>query len=229
MGTDRNNIVDVLYAGFPTRLPDRLWADYFNCLPDDLGKKTLKYRRWQDQYASLFGKLLLIKGLQKYSLGKETLKQLQYTSHGRPFIRQNIDFNITHSGRFVLCAIGMNMKIGVDIEEVKPIDFAHVDMTMSKEQWDEINAAEDTLSKFYDYWTIKESIIKADGRGVTIPLKALTWKEGGSTYEDSKWHLQSLSIDDGYAAHMATNLSRLEVGMEKIDFYNDRCRTFFRR
>ncbi|MDR2383938.1 MAG: 4'-phosphopantetheinyl transferase superfamily protein [Prevotellaceae bacterium] len=33
---------------------------------------------------------------------------------------------------------------------------------------------------FYDYWTIKESVIKAEGRGLSIPLKNIFVKFMGN-------------------------------------------------
>lgn len=217
-----HHTIEVFYTEFPTKLSDPLWSAYLNCLPGDLRGKNQKYRRWQDQHANLFGKLLLVLALQKYGLGREILEQLRYTSHYRPFISQNIDFNISHSGRYVLCAVGINMKIGVDIEEIKPVGFENFDAVMSGKQWFEIKKADDSMRKFYDYWTIKESVIKADGRGVTIPLETLSWKENVCVYDGNEWNIHSFSIDSEYASHLATNLPTLLIKLKRIDFYDDK-------
>lgn len=215
------NIVEVFYTEFSTKLSDRLWLTYLNYLPEDLKDNNRKYKRWQDQHANLLGKLLLILGLQKYDLGKETLHKLQYSNHNRPYIDGKIDFNISHSGHYVLCVVGKGMKIGIDIEEIKFIDFKDYDTVMSREQWEQIRSAEDPLRKFYDYWTIKESIIKADGRGVSIPLKNLRWKDNIAVYEGKSWKIQSIPISNGYVSHLTSNISGLLVNLRKVDFYDE--------
>jgi len=214
--------IEVYCAHFPTELPERLYNAYLSCLPKTLRETNQRYRRWQDRHAHLLGKLLLIEGLRRYGLGSEIFGQLLYTQHDKPYLDSDIDFNISHSGHYVLCAVGKDLRLGVDIEEVSPIDLENFEAVMSAEQWHSIRAASNVLQKFYEHWTIKESIIKADGRGVTIPLKDLRWKAGVSMYEGVSWNIQSIPVADGYVAHLTTSLSGLSVKVKAIDFFNER-------
>ena len=212
-------MIEVFYAKLPTQFPTEQWLAYLGILPEHLRNVNQKYRRWEDRYANLFGKLLLIIGLRKYGFGKEALSQFRYTAHQRPYLSGKIDFNISHSGSYVLCAIGESIRIGIDIEKVKPVDFNDFDMVMNDKQWAEIKMADNPTRKFYDYWTIKESIIKADSRGMAIPLKDLEWGKSEAVYDDKKWHIQPLHIDDTYASHFVTNLEGVSVKLKEIDFY----------
>ena len=49
-------------------------------LPDILAKKINRYRKWEDRQSVLFGKLLLLKGLQEYGFPTNCLKQLEYNN-----------------------------------------------------------------------------------------------------------------------------------------------------
>lgn len=220
-------MIDILYTRFPVRLPEKLWLAYMKCLPEDFRKKNQKYRRWEDRHANLLGKLLLVLGLSKYGYGKNLLTELSYTAEDRPYLDGQVDFNISHSGNYVICAISNSGRLGVDIEEVKPIGFDNFEAVMNLRQWQEIKAAEDPIREFYEYWTIKESIIKADGRGVNIPLKELNWQNGIAVCDDKTWNIQSISINEGYASHLATAKPDLPVNLRSIDFYDDQTLSFW--
>ena len=51
---------------------------------------------WEDRHASLYGKLLLKKGLQ--DLGQDSsLTNLKFTEYNRPYLEGKLDFNISSS------------------------------------------------------------------------------------------------------------------------------------
>ncbi len=73
-----------------------------------------------------------------------------------------IDFNISHSNHFVVCAISTNCKIGIDIEQIKPTSLFDFKDRFSEEEWKIILTSDNTYFWFYYYWTAKEAAIKAD-------------------------------------------------------------------
>ncbi len=93
-----------------------------------------------------------------------------YNNYDRPYINDIIDFNIYHSGNYVVCAIGQDLKHGIDIEKVQDIDFKNFKKVMTDMQWQDIIRSKSPGSAFFKYWTIKESVIKTDSRGLSIPL-----------------------------------------------------------
>jgi len=96
----------------------------------------------------------------------------------KPHLRgyPNFNFNLSHSGDFVVCAID-NKPIGIDIEKIESIDHKGIAQSFfSKDEYDFISKGDlqAQVDKFYEIWTLKESYIKADGRGLTIPLKSFS-------------------------------------------------------
>jgi len=86
-----------------------------------------------------------------------------------------IHFNISHSGNCVVCAVD-EKAVGVDIEVIKPIDFNIAERFFSKAEYlTLINQPKEMQMKyFYMIWTLKESYIKADGRGLSLPLNSFS-------------------------------------------------------
>ena len=65
---------------------------------------------------------------------------------------------------------------------------------------------------------MKESIIKLDGRGLSIPLKEISENNNIVSYKEAKWYLSRLKIDDDYAACLATNYEKVKISLNFIDF-----------
>ena len=213
-------MIEILCSKFAKPLAVDLWRQYECMLPVELRKKNASYLKWQDRHAHLIGKLLLLKGLKEKGYGKGILEEIEYGSHGRPFLREaDVDFNISHSGQFVICAIGTGMRIGVDIEEIKPIDFSYFKQVMNANQWKTINWSDDPAKMFYTYWTIKESMIKADSRGLSISLSSILVKDEKVSYDDCTWHTRALDIDANYCAHITTDQPAYDCLVRKVDFF----------
>ena len=163
-------MIDLYYAHFSQPFETVKYQAYLQLLPQEMQHKVGRYMRWQDAHSSLIGKLLLIEGLKKYGYDHTRLQDIRYSKYDRPYL-DDLEFNISHSGQYVLCALSNNAKIGVDVEEVRPIDFNDFDRQFTKAEWDVIHSFADPLHGFYNMWTKKEAIVKADGKGLNIPLE----------------------------------------------------------
>jgi len=192
---------------------------YLDKLPQSLKDKVLKFRRWQDSYASLFGKLLLEAGLLNCGFSSFTFNDLQYTSFNRPFIEDNIDFNLSHSGAFVVCALSNEGKVGIDIEEVKSINLEHLEGQFTANEWLNITDAIDPYREFYSCWTKKEAILKASGEGLNMPLTQLQLLDGYGVLNNNKWYIKEYYVANNYSVHLASEtIINSQIVPEKIDF-----------
>ncbi len=187
-------------------------------LPDAEQERIERYYKWQDRHARLFARLLLRKGLIGLGASSNCLQMLQYNNYDRPYLEGNIDFNITHSGEYVLCALVLNERIGVDIEGIRNIDFHDFSQFMSNEEWRRIHHAPDPSHEFYRWWTLKESIIKADGRGLSAPLKHIHIQSNRATLDENTWYFNELHIAKGYACHLACSSEDQEIHLRRIRF-----------
>lgn len=210
--------IDVLYTRFSKQLPGYLFNRYLSLLPFRLQDKNLRYRRWQDRHSHLFGKLLLLEGLKIYGYTDGVLNAVLYNQYSRPYLNGDIDFNISHSGEYVFCAIGKGVRLGIDVEEITQIDFDAFRQVMTKEQWQDIFESEDPRRTFFNYWTIKESVIKADSRGLSIPLLDIHVKESRVDYGNHTWHLYPLGVNKEYSVCLSTDWQNATIKTKCIEF-----------
>ncbi len=102
-------------------------------------------------------------------------------SHGKPEVALSeaapLFFNVAHSGRTVLIALTRLSAVGVDIEyldrETDELGVAR--HSFAREEIDELARMTDPTqlrAAFFRCWTRKEAIVKADGRGLSLPLSS---------------------------------------------------------
>lgn len=101
-----------------------------------------------------------------------------YNKHGKPqFLSvKNVKFNVSHAGDWV--AIGLSdHDIGVDIENVAPLNYDFIDRYFTNEEQQYIRSAptkQAQLIRFYEIWTCKESYVKMLGTGLSESLNSFT-------------------------------------------------------
>jgi len=100
--------------------------------------------------------------------------------YGRPEISPeqnliNLRFNLSHTDGLIMCGVTLNNDIGVDVEHINcnnNIDeFAKFALSSSEYEQLQLLHPDHRKRRFLDFWTLKESYIKACGRGLDIPLK----------------------------------------------------------
>jgi 4'-phosphopantetheinyl transferase len=210
---------------FPEPLPPPAFQGLLSQLPARFQQKVLAYKRWQDAYASLFGKLLLRKALRQAGL-PEDLNDLRVTSFGRPYLEVGPhvpfgsgDFNISHSGNRVVCILSTQGRVGIDLEEIRDIAIDDFQSQFTEAEWAAITGAAMPLQAFYHYWTAKESLIKADGGGLQIPLTSINIDASagpGVLVNGIPWYIQDLHIFPDYASHIACEYPIGKVTIEEI-------------
>jgi 4'-phosphopantetheinyl transferase len=185
----------------------------FDKLPPALQEKALRYRRWQDAYGCIFGKCLLSIALEKIGFSGD-LSIIEYSLENKPFIRVGPHFNISHSGNRVVCIVCAETRVGIDIEySVDEVMFDEFQSQFTRSEWRVIRSASDPKEEFYRMWTAKESVIKADGRGLAIPLKKIDVSRYQPVLLDGKvWVLTRLFQFDDYVCHFCLEYLAAEDG-----------------
>jgi 4'-phosphopantetheinyl transferase len=101
-------------------------------------------------------------------------------SFGKPVIgngipmAQKIEFNISHTEGLIVCGVRSGGALGVDIERLnnRPALLNIADEYFSAIEKKALTLLPDELKveRLFQYWTLKESYIKARGCGLSIPL-----------------------------------------------------------
>ncbi len=164
---------------------------------------VLKYRRIDDIKLSILGRLLLKHLLRK--AGIEKYQQMYFSERGKPIFLNlpGIDFSISHSHAIAACALGIHIKLGIDLEYLRKIELSDFENSMSPAQWSNILKNENPEHEFFRYWTLKEAVIKADGRGMLIPLASISDGTYITVNEDLELQIAPMEIDPAYHCHIA--------------------------
>jgi 4'-phosphopantetheinyl transferase len=193
----------------------RLYFEQFLAeLPKDFADRVRRFRRWQDAQAALLGRLLLIEVIGKGD--RSILSRLEYTHYGRPYIQGLPDFNISHSGNHVLLACDPFSRIGIDIEEVRPIRHEDFRFQMTENEWLRIDTAPDPLAAFYTYWTQKEAVIKAHGNGLSLPLKSFEVQDDQTQIGEEVFYVKRIEIASDAVCYIASNRRITEVVTPRV-------------
>jgi len=136
----------------------------------------------------------------------------------RPFCDEPIDFNISHAGQIAVCAVAGGVRLGIDIEKVDAIDLGPYRSYMTADEWRRIEAAAHRFGAFFTYWTIKESVMKADGRGMNVPLEDIEVKDGFAMLDRRRWWSHTVAVHPDYVCHLATDRADIEVAVRELFF-----------
>jgi 4'-phosphopantetheinyl transferase len=129
--------------------------------------------------------------LARYSVGQFTGNStqkisLKYGEKGKPHIENlsEVHFNISHSGYYVVCAVAAS-EIGIDVERIRKVNLRIAERFFSASEIEDLMKHHETerMHYFITLWTIKESYLKAIGRGLTQHLNSFTIIKKQNSYQ----------------------------------------------
>ena len=211
----------------PLRVSDKVVARYAQCLSEDERARASRFRFEQDRR-----KFVVARGTLRHLLGRRldcTAAAIAfcYGKYGKPESVSPIGagsfhFNLSHSGEMALCALGGDRTVGIDIEQVRPIqrlDSMIERCLVSVEKLQIIAQPKDQQARgFLQYWTCKEAYLKAIGLGLaqsmttieidlSVPRLVTTPKQCAQG-----WHLHTLDLPEAYVgALVVAGKSAVEI------------------
>lgn len=170
-------MVEIYAIDQEKKLDGMTFSRMMNLVSKQKNKRINKFIKWKDAQRSLIADVL-VRFVVSRNL-KQRINEISFlkNSYGKPFLNNapHLSFNISHSGKWVVCAFSKH-DVGVDVEKIKPTDFGIAKRFFSHDEYEYImnRAEEDRLEAFYDLWTLKESYIKAIGKGLYKSLDEFT-------------------------------------------------------
>jgi 4'-phosphopantetheinyl transferase len=124
------------------------------------------------------------RGFLRYLLSKRTgcrpaEIKFEYGAFQKPFLKNTpgLHFNVSHSNEYWAVALTWKGEVGFDIEFKNPnLDFIQLARTFCHPEELEFlksGNGQNRMGRFYQLWSAKESVIKMDGRGLSMPVKEL--------------------------------------------------------
>ncbi|QHI35389.1 4'-phosphopantetheinyl transferase sfp [Kordia antarctica] len=182
---------------------DKLLQTYLSDFSENFQERILKYRRWEDAQLSLLGRLLLQHGLK--TINQVHIEELlEYSAYGKPRLKdQKIKFNISHSGNIVICVLTDTSEVGIDIEKMHTVNIEDFKTQMTANEWQGIETTTNKTEAFFKYWTQKEAVVKANGKGFSIALNSFEIKEDQVDINGENFFLKEITLDTAYKCYIA--------------------------
>lgn len=154
------------------------WAtDHSGVLDPEEAVRWKRYHRQESQDLFLVAHVTTRFVLSQYGSTAPNGWAFGRSEHGRPFVLDgpaDLGFNISHTDGMAVVLIHGEHDAGVDVES--PWRSTDI-MSVSKRVFTDAERsallelpAEQQAARFYQLWTLKESFIKAKGKGFAMPL-----------------------------------------------------------
>jgi 4'-phosphopantetheinyl transferase len=205
---------------------DALYQSYWRILDASEQARAEKFKNdlLRNRYVMVHGRL---RNLLAQTLNESPEKiSIKAAEHGKPYLvdTPELAFNLSHSADAMVIAVGWNCRLGVDIETFKPRSnlVALANKCFADEEiayWNSLPEAEKTVG-FYRFWTRKEALVKATGRGIALGLNLCVINpENQATFlrvpadcePASTWKLLDIVLGQGVCSALVTDKEDFEV------------------
>jgi 4'-phosphopantetheinyl transferase len=201
-----------LFCFRPCATAARLQALYESWLDPDEAARAGRFRFDMHRLEYLHGRALTRFVLARYLGVDPAAVRFTATEHGKPRIAggEPVQFNLSHSRGTSVLAVSGRGQLGVDVEHLdSPHDGLEIaERYFSRAECDSLRrlSAAERQSTFVSLWALKESFIKATGRGMALPLAAFSYEIRGANLRltppaDSSaagpWHSELVRLGEG--------------------------------
>ena len=213
------NQIKVYTTNVSERWSEEVFERMMNTIPKDLQDRVLKEETWEEQHGSLARKLMLWHGMKEIGANMNDLfESLQFTDSGKPYIVDAPHFSLANDGAVAVCAISETCVLGIDIERMKPLNLSEYRDMMTYLEWREIYSSMIPLQRFYEYWTIKESVIKADGEFKQEDIKEIYIQPDVAFCNAKYWYIYPAELEYyGYVSFLVSSNPHADVEVIEVD------------
>ena len=166
------------YAELSALHDENLFRQYYLALPACRKEKIDRIKPEGERRRSLGAGLLLKKACEEYGIPGED-GYLLIGEYGKPAFaaRPDVHFSLSHSGEYAACVVA-GCEAGCDIETVKPFRWPVAKRVFAEEECRWLSSEEEQGrgdEAFCRLWTLKESFLKATGKGFSFPVQELSF------------------------------------------------------
>lgn len=164
-----------------------------------------RYRRWQDRQAGVLGKVLLRELLSRHAQDVSVLGRYEVDEYERPRLPVAGDFNISHTDGLVVAAYHSSLRVGIDVERVKPIDPTEFNRVFTTAEINALELSADPITLFYNTWTKKEAAMKSDGRGFYLDASQYETGQSSVVIGEYEWFYTKVPVPEGFICHCSAS------------------------
>ncbi|MBE7150862.1 4'-phosphopantetheinyl transferase superfamily protein [Bacillus mycoides] len=198
---------EVFAIKLDSSIDDVIFKTLIRLVSEEKQKKIMRFHRVEDAKRTLLADLLA-----RYAISYKTgmkCEEINFKNnkYGKPLLVNipNVYFNTSHSAQWIVCAIS-SQPIGIDIEFIEQINCEIAKQFFSEDEYVKLSreSEENKLDYFYQLWTLKESYVKAIGKGLSIPLDSFSISIDSkeiklkASNNSTNCYFKQFEIDDNY-------------------------------
>ncbi len=179
-----------------SRLEDKEKFRYwYEKMPDFRKEKIDKMKPLNSKRLSLGAGILFYEGLKDLGIDPDSVK-IRLGENEKPYIdgEEGVFFNLSHSENIAVAAFS-DEEVGIDVEKIKTFKDSLIEYVFDGKEIYSANKFvesyidnDDAFSKernsvYTGLWTMKESLMKYNGRGISMNPKKIVIEDGCASYE----------------------------------------------
>ena len=175
-----DDAIDVWLAFYNDIHDERLLASLRDLLSDEERRQEPRFYFADDRKRYLVTRALVRTVLSRYADVAPADWTFSTNGYGRPAIAdahaaaRGLSFNVSHTRGLIALGVTRGRELGVDVEHTTQRDVSTgiADRFFAPSEVEALATmpADRQQDRFFEYWTFKESYIKARGMGLSIPL-----------------------------------------------------------
>lgn len=206
---DQPSHIEVYAIKNSDQIRDETFRALFQTLSPERQNYVSKFRRASDYQRSVLGDAIVHRILRD-KLGLDPMHiEIIRNAYGKPFLKDhdNLHFNVSHSGHWIVCAVSQD-PVGIDVEKMEAIDMDIAKRYFHENEFNALLHCDPSvrLPRFFDLWTLKESYIKAVGKGLHLPLDSFSMELQGGEWEwapvvgenGETYYFKQYAVEEGY-------------------------------
>jgi len=170
-------------------LADDEFRDLAGTLEPGVAERIARIAHRESAVRALLSDLLARSMLASHSAVSPSSLEFSVGQHGKPgLVSSRWQYNISHSGEWVVCGVSETQPVGVDVEHVREPNLRVARRYFHPRELERLMRQTETerAGTFFDIWTAKESFLKAVGIGISVALNSF-WSDDET---------RTVSIDD---------------------------------
>jgi 4'-phosphopantetheinyl transferase len=197
--------VRILAASNTRQWLPEVWNRLCGMLPAQFCASALSHVSWQDRQATVLGRLLLQHGLVELGYDGMLVRSIRLDAFKRPYVSDALDFNISHTEGLVVCALSEGSRVGIDVEALRPLEAFDHSLVFTHNECCLMEKTAEAGSLFFSFWTRKEALIKADGRGFFLDPLTVEVITDSILVGPRRWYIQKVPLGEGFVCHLASD------------------------
>jgi 4'-phosphopantetheinyl transferase len=182
--------IDIWLTYYNETLDDRQLPGLRSLLSDEEVAQESRFYFADDRKRYLVTRAMVRMLLSRYAPIAPDRWVFSKNAYGRPVISdaiaaadseaRDLSFNLSHTRGLIVLAVSRGRELGIDVENIaaRTVSLDIAKHFFSATEVAELSrvAADLQQDRFFEYWTFKESYIKARGMGLSLPLNGFSFE-----------------------------------------------------